>query len=719
MSQAYSEVERCVDATLAVVGKKVVLAAPLGLGKPNQLMNAFYRKACDDPSIELDILTALSLEKPKASSALEANFLEPFVTRQFGDYEPLQYMQALRAGSLPSNIRVSEFYFKAGSMKNILSAQCNYISTNYTFVARDLLARGVNVLVQLVAEAQVDGEQMLSLSSNTDVTLDLVPLLKDGYSANRPVVTIAQVHDDMPFMYNKAAVRPSYFDMVVRNKKYNTALFATPNTSVSAAEFMLGFRASTLIKDGGTLQIGIGALADAITHSCELRQNHNKSYQAFAREAGFDEQLTEQEGGLAGFEKGLYGCSEMFVNGFLHMMRAGIMKRAVYEHQGLQELINKGLIADAVKPETLSILVDAGLISKCLSVDDVAFLVHWGIFKSKVQYMGDKLIYEELSFTSDLSEEKNLKAICENILGDKLKHGIILHGGFFLGPKDFYQALRDLSEEENKKICMDSVRRINRIDDEPLQSAQRQHARFINTGMMVTLGGAVVSDGLDNGQVISGVGGQYNFVAQAHELQGARSIICVRSTRGSGDDAISNIVTHYGHTTIPRHLRDIVVTEYGVADLRAKTDAEIIKALLNVADSRFQAELQAYAMATGKIEADYEIPAAHRNNTPEKNAALVKKWQKLGFFPAFPLGCDFTEEEIALSSSLRDIKALQKEPTSMLKAVVRSLLHDSDEEEARPYLERIGLDHPESPKEMVLQQLLLLELEENGYLRPL
>ena len=44
---------------------------------------------------------------------------------------------------------------------------------------------------------------------------------------------------------------------------------------------------------------------------------------------------------------------------------------------------------------------------------------------------------------------------------------------------------------------------------------------------------------------------------------------------------------------------------------------------------------------------------------------------------------------------------------------------DVDEEQARPYLERIGLAHPDTPKDVILRHLLLLELEEHGYLRPL
>jgi acyl-CoA hydrolase len=81
-----------------------------------------------------------------------------------------------------------------------------------------------------------------------------------------------------------------------------------------------------------------------------------------------------------------------------------------------------------------------------------------------------------------------------------------------------------------------------------------------------------------------------------------------------------NIIWSYGYETIPRHLRDIVITEYGIADLRGRTDEEIIASLLNVADSRFQQSLLKRAKAAGKICADYRIPEAFRNNPPARLA---------------------------------------------------------------------------------------------------
>jgi len=712
----FTTVDECVDAVIAAVGPKIVLGAPLGLGKPNQLMNAFFQRARRDPSIHLTIFTALSLEIPKPESDIEERFLTPFIERHFGSYVELDYMRAIRAGDLPRNVVVHEFYFRAGSMKNVASAQRNYISTNYTFVARDLVDRGVNVLVQLVAEGDLDGRRVFSLSSNTDVSLDVISMLAD---AGRKFVAIAQVHRDLPFMYNRAVVEPDLFDGVVRNPDYDTTLFATPSTPVAPTDFAIGLHASTLIKDGGTLQIGIGSLGDAIVYACQLRQSDNAAYREIASSLLADEPAAERIGGLGAFGQGLYGCSEMFVNGFLHLRRAGILVREVFDDARLQRLLNDGAIGSAVDGAMLATLLREGVVSPTLTPPDVGFLRRWGIFRPAVAIDGDRLRCGEETIGLDLEDPANFERCRAAMLGDELKGGIFMHGAFFLGPPDFYQALRSMPRAEAEKIGMDSVRRINRIDDSELHPLQRRHARFINTAMMVTLSGAAVSDGLEDGQVVSGVGGQYNFVAQAHELPGARSILCLRATRQSGRNAVSNIVSHYGHITIARHLRDMVVTEYGVADLRGKSDEEVIVALLGITDSRFQDELLAVAKKAGKIDPDYQIPDHQRDNLPERIAGAIARWRKDGYFPAFPLGTELTDAEVALGESLREIKALMEEPASLVRALIRSFLHDVDEDLAAPYLERIGLAHPNTPKEVILQHLLLLELEDGGHLRPL
>src|SRR6202790_4768868 len=106
----FDSAERIADAIVARVGKTIVLAMPLGLGKANHVANALFARAVADPSIGLRIFTALTLEKPHPGSELERRFIGPIAERCFGGYPDLAYAVALRQG-LPPNVEVDEFFF--------------------------------------------------------------------------------------------------------------------------------------------------------------------------------------------------------------------------------------------------------------------------------------------------------------------------------------------------------------------------------------------------------------------------------------------------------------------------------------------------------------------------------------------------------------------------------------------------------------------------------
>jgi hypothetical protein len=245
---------------------------------------------------------------------------------------------------------------------------------------------------------------------------------------------------------------------------------------------------------------------------------------------------------------------------------------------------------------------------------------------------------------------------------------------------------------------------------------QRKDGRFINTCLMVTLSGGIVSDGLEDGRVVSGVGGQYNFVSMAHALQDGRLVMMLRSYRIKDGQAVSNIVWNYGHTTIPRILRDIVVTEYGIANLRSKSDKEIIAALLNIADSRFQADLLAKAKEAGKIPADYQVPERYRNNFPEALEEKFKAYREAGFFPPYPFGNDFSDEELILAKALKGLKAKMGHKVGTMSGGIFNVIKGGEvPARALPYLRRMKLDNPVTFKDKVVQSLLIAELIEAGH----
>jgi hypothetical protein len=412
----------------------------------------------------------------------------------------------------------------------------------------------------------------------------------------------------------------------------------------------------------------------------------------------------------------------MLVDGYLHLMRAGVVKRETFDDVTLQRLLDQGRIAPQVTPETLDRLLQAGAVGPRLGTEDVAWLVRYGILAPGWRLEDGWLTDGEQRLDPDLAPRANREALCRAALGQRLAGGAQVRAGFFLGPESFYEALREMPEAERRAIHMTSVLNVNQLyggglarpyGSEELKRLQRRHGRFINACLKITLGGAAVSDGLDTGQVISGVGGQYNFVAQAHELRDGRSILLCKATRGSGRELRSNVVFNYGHITIPKHLRDIFVTEYGVADLRGKSDQEIITSLLAITDSRFQPELLARAKEAGKIPRAYEIPDAHRANLPERLQADLAPAQAEGHFPAFPFGCDFTPEELVIGKALQALKARMSERLGKVSSLGRATATRIPDE-ARPLLARLGLEAPQSTGERMMSKLVVYALRRTG-----
>jgi acyl-CoA hydrolase len=714
----FTDLEQCVDALLAKVGNKVVVAG--GFGRPVHIFNALFQRALADPGIQLTIITGVSFTRPKGSSDLEKRFLDPFVERVFGNLPELDYMPPYLKGQLPKNIEIVEIFLQAGSFMGNKHAQQNYVYSNFTHWLRDMIEQGCNVFSQMVAKQEIDGELAYSMSGDA-YALDILPRLQALREQGKAVAVIGQVNDELPFMYNDAIVPVETYDFILDDPKYNHKILGPPSPPVDTMDYMIGMNASSLLPDGGTLQVGIGALGDAITYGCILRQERNQQYKDTLAELGVVEkfgEIIDAVGGTDPFDKGLYGSTEMFADGFRHLYNHGILTRAVYADAGLQRLVNAGRVGRVVTPQTPGLLLEAGLVSARLTQGDLDFLQKYGIFKDTVALDGGLLrCADGTEIDANLGDAKALEQISQHCLGDELKGGIVLHAGFFLGPQAMYQQLRDMPVEEAKKICMTDIAFVNQLYGcEEIARLQRLNARFINTTIMVSLLGAACSDGLDDGRKISGVGGQYNFVAMAHALDDARSVLMCRSTRTKGDNVSSNIVWNYGHTTIPAHLRDIVITEYGIAMLRGQREKEVIARMLNIADSRFQEQLLQQAKDAGKIAGDYEIPAQYRNNTPERLERVAARLRPQGMFPKFPFGTDFTPEELVLADVLQKLKVKMGSRKTLFKTLAGAVgAAMSTPAAAEPYLARMGLDKPGDLKETAVQKLILAELIDSGH----
>ena len=203
---------RLADVIVEKVGKTIVLALPLGLGKANHIANALFAKAVADRSIRLTIFTALTLEVPRGKNELERRFFDPVTERVFAGYPALDYAAAIRAGKVPPNVEINEFFFVAGQWLGSPYAQQHYICANYTHALHCVLDRGVNVVGQLVAHRAEETARPYSLSCNPDLTLDLLALRRAGHV---DFLFVGQSNSELPFM-PAAAIAAEEFELATR-----------------------------------------------------------------------------------------------------------------------------------------------------------------------------------------------------------------------------------------------------------------------------------------------------------------------------------------------------------------------------------------------------------------------------------------------------------------------------------------------------------------------
>jgi acyl-CoA hydrolase len=619
LSQVYQSATELADSLIRSLGKKIVLGLPIGIGKAVHVVDALFERAISDPSISLTIFTGLTLSAPRVGAGLESRLVGPIVERLYADWPTPAYVQAVSENSIPSNIKIREFYLRPGAYLGNDFAQQNYVSINYSQVVAELLELGVNTVVQLVA-SRADSPGKYSLSSNPEITLDLLPQLEARGRLGQAVAMVGQVNSNLPYMFGDAELDANRFDFILDSDELQFPLFGLPNRRVTPADYATGMHVASLIPDGGTLQLGIGSLSDAVAHCLSLRHDSPEVF------TGVLDRLPGGTGSTrrpslpvekAPFEKGLYASTELLSDAIFALFERGLIKRPADEDD-----------------ETL------------------------------------------------------------------------IHAGFFVGSRALYEAINKLPPEQRKLINMTGISFVNTLfGDEQRKRRQRRDARFVNETMMATLLGAAVSDALDDGQVVSGVGGQFDFVSMAHSLQNAQSVLMLRASRSSRGALQSNIRWSYGHTTVPRHHRDIYVSEYGIAATRGRTDMQVIESMLQIADSAFQAELIEQSKRARKLAADYRLPDDAANNSSQAILDIFDDPGLQPYFPEYPLGTDLTVVEQELARAMEWLQSNMTRTSSKLGVLLKSIV-SQDLPKQNAALDRLGLGRPSTINSRLQRRLV-------------
>jgi 4-hydroxybutyrate CoA-transferase len=112
--------------------------------------------------------------------------------------------------------------------------------------------------------------------------------------------------------------------------------------------------------------------------------------------------------------------------------------------------------------------------------------------------------------------------------------------------------------------------------------ARNPRVAAINSAVEIDLTGQICADSIGH-RVISGAGGQLDFMRGASASEGGKAIIALTSRSGRGAPRIVASLRAGAGVVTPRAQVHHVVTEYGVADLFGRTLGERARALIGVA----------------------------------------------------------------------------------------------------------------------------------------
>lgn len=164
---------------------------------------------------------------------------------------------------------------------------------------------------------------------------------------------------------------------------------------------------------------------------------------------------------------------------------------------------------------------------------------------------------------------------------------------FALGTAELYRWLDD-----NTEVAFLPVEVVN----DPTVIGRNSKMVSINGALCLDLYGQVVADSVD-GKQISGVGGHEDFVSGADLSVDAHSLICLASTvtvSGAVGSRVLPALPAGAIVSTPRHHVDVVVTEYGAAELAGLTVRERARALADIAHPEFRVELHDVAETLGR-----------------------------------------------------------------------------------------------------------------------
>ena len=131
---------------------------------------------------------------------------------------------------------------------------------------------------------------------------------------------------------------------------------------------------------------------------------------------------------------------------------------------------------------------------------------------------------------------------------------------------------------------------VGRSTNAIIKIAREPNMVSINAAIGVDLHGNIWADSLNARQIYSGVGGQPDFIRALNDRAYGTPIIAIKSITDKGESKIARMHPPGISLTASAYDGVVIVTEYGIADLRELTSGEKAMAIASIAHPKFRDE---------------------------------------------------------------------------------------------------------------------------------
>ncbi len=272
--------------------------------------------------------------------------------------------------SKPENsdvFRYEGWFTSPSTRKSISEGYGDFIPVFFHEIPKLIRQDKLHVDVMMVTVSTPDEHGYCNIGVSSDYTMQAIKSAR---------AVIAEVNDQVPVVFGDTFVHVSEIDAFVENSH---PLFESKPAKIGPVEEAIGKNCASLIEDGATLQLGIGAIPDAV-----LAQLGNKKHLGIHSEMIAD-------GVVDLFEKGAIDCSQKGIDEGKMVVTFLMGTKRLYDFCDKNPMVELRTVDYVNHPEVVAKLKNLVCINACVQVDFMGQIVSDCIGTKQISGVGGQV----------------------------------------------------------------------------------------------------------------------------------------------------------------------------------------------------------------------------------------------------------------------------------------------------------------------------------------